>query len=251
MENNSPTPEERFSHWILLDEGFLPQRFPRTVVLVHPEAASTGRSSMPFLAPNVDHEGLSDEQMQAFDQAMLEVLDPALRCGFALYGGYSGPQEQRKLESIGMSAIEGRLRYFIGAGNLRDHLFIPSEDSFGAFLQLTHLWAQDWSWFVASPPDLDFTAVGCDDRIARRLLSDPVLDAVEVTDLRVAVRDATAGNALPQGDCDARSATQDPDAEDRFAEWKDDEQSISIRCRVPDVVARREGRGVAERRHRT
>ena len=82
--------------------------------------------------------------------------------------------------------LPGRLSYLIGAGELENSLFRPFEDSFGPFVELSYLWAQEGAWFVASPPDLDFTAIGCGNSLAERLLAAETLDAREYPQLQTA-----------------------------------------------------------------
>lgn len=170
----------------MLDEGFLPVRFARTVVVLHPGAEPTGQSDVPFAAPNPNNEVLTEAEQQAFDTAMLELLPASTPCKFALYGGFSSFREGKELERLGMKRIEGRLNFFVGEGELSKHLFRATDEAFGGFLPLSYLWAEDGSWFLASPPDLDFTAVGCGDEIAERLLSDLTPNSLDWPELQVA-----------------------------------------------------------------
>ena len=162
--------------WIQSDKAFLPQKFPRVIVLLHPGAVETGRSDLPFAAPNPNNQRLSEAEIAALDAAILDSLSITTPCKFALYGGYTKGPERQRLEKIGLTPIDGRLRYLVGAGELRKCLFRATEEEFGPFMELSYLWAQDESWFVASPPDVDFTAIGCSNTLADRLLADEILE---------------------------------------------------------------------------
>lgn len=179
MEPQSLEHSGRCEDWIRRDEGYLPRRFSRTVVMLHPGATATGNREVPFAAPNPNNVRCDEEVELAFDAALLDVFPESTPCRYALYGGFARYPERRRLEELGLLRISGRLDYFVGKGPLGSHVFAATDELFGGFLPLAFLWAEDESWFVASPPDLDFTAVGCTDQLATRLLDDDALHAFE------------------------------------------------------------------------
>lgn len=175
-----------FSEWIGVDEGFLPSPYPRSIALLHPGTLETDNPSLPFAGPNAADANLSSEQAEALDRALLDTFGPEIPCTFGRYGGYLDDSHRSELEEIGLTCVKGRLVYYLGAGQLSTCSFVDAELDASGFFTQSFLWADDQSWFVSSEPDLAFTIVGCDDKLANRLLKETVLSPRECLNLPVA-----------------------------------------------------------------
>lgn len=177
---------EWFSNWTLADEGFLPSSYSRSIVLLHPGTMETNDPSMPFSGPDAADADMSDAQAKVLDQVLVETLDPETPCTFGRYGGYLDNSHRSELAERGLVRISNRLTYYLGSGPLSACSFTDAAKDAGGFLTQSFLWADDQSWFVSSEPDLAFTVVGCDDKLANRLLGESLLNPRECLNLPVA-----------------------------------------------------------------
>lgn len=168
---------EWFERWLLADEGYLPAKFPQSVVLLHPGTVETGNSEKPFAGPPAVDEELSLEQALVLDRVLLSVLNPGTQCTSARYGGFVDKNHGADLIDSGYVRSVGHLIYYLSAGILAECSFSTAKDEncFDGLFPQSFLWPDDHSWFVSSMPDLDFTVIGCDEALAERLVAEPVL----------------------------------------------------------------------------
>lgn len=107
-----------FLEWTLVDEGFLPAVYPRSIVLLHPGTMETDDPSMPFSGPDAADADLTDKQAKVLDQVLLESFGPETPCVFGRYGGYLEESHRSELTARGLARVANRLTYYLGAGPL-------------------------------------------------------------------------------------------------------------------------------------
>ncbi|MFT0848634.1 hypothetical protein VR010_12925 [Actinomycetaceae bacterium L2_0104] len=172
----------------MTDHGLLPQHYAHQVVILHPETVPVLDKYPPFQAPNPYNAEASQEQQNSIDQLFLEIYDPTTPCSFVMYAGYFTKNDWGLSagfdEPDGTWVLGGRLNYVLFGAPLKESLFATTTERWDhvAFTELSYVWADDRSWFLACPPDLSFTLIGSDNEtLADRLLAHPELNALEWT----------------------------------------------------------------------
>lgn len=175
-----------FTQWRLYGEAFLPRHYARQIVVLHPGTVPVLDKYPSFQAPNPNDERASDIQQQIMDRTLLETFSPETPTCFGMYAGYFTKNDwgvSRGFdEPDGTWVFAGNLPFILFGAPLKDATFAAIERRWeNVFLtELSFIWPEDRSWFLASAPDLAFTLIGTDeDALAERLLGEPELNALE------------------------------------------------------------------------
>ena len=185
-----------FQQWIENDEPLPPLGPARQMVFLHPGTRWVSKrgslSRLPYVNGPDDERSSTDQQL-TLEEALQSFVDPHTKCSFALYAGFLREMDRGLSDGFDEPAGTwhfGRLNYVLFSGELHESGYSGVDARWGSgrpfvagapfpMVELSYLWTEDHTVFVASPPDTAATFVRGPDALIRRLLEAPGLDARE------------------------------------------------------------------------
>ncbi|CAN7431490.1 hypothetical protein LJR045_002791 [Microbacterium sp. LjRoot45] len=185
-----------FEQWIEQERLTPPVEAARRVVILHPGARwapGRVRLGLPPYENGPDDARASEEQRLLLEQCLHDTLGPRARCSIALYAGFLSESDDGRSDGFDEPSgtwHRGRLNYVLFSGELHECAYAGVDRRWGSgrtflpgapfpIVELSYLWTDDRSVFVASPPDTGATIVHGPDTLLDRLISLPELRAQE------------------------------------------------------------------------